>query len=97
MRVILDTNILLSALLSPLGAPASFSTPGSGKCSRSLRVMRSLRNSATLPAGRFSGQDSAPARSNCSPAGLQNFSLYCKNVPPASGARPKGQLSARSG
>ena len=58
------TNILLSAILSPMGGPASFSTLGSGRGSRSSPVTRSSRNCETSPQAVLPGetQPTRPSR-----------------------------------
>jgi hypothetical protein len=95
MRLILDTNILLSAILSSLGAPV--------RLPRHLACLAWERKKFTLvacdalmterrdvAAGRFSGRDSAPARTSCSPR-LQDFSFFCRDLPSG-----RGDTSRRS-
>ena len=82
MRVILDTNILLSALLSPLGAPAKLLDAWERKVFTLVvcdALIAELRNVASRPFFRARLRASTV---ELLAAGLQSFSLYCKNVPP---------------
>jgi len=82
MRVILDTNILLSALLSPLGAPAKLLDAWERKAFTLVAcdaLIAELRNVASRPFFRARLRASTV---ELLAAGLQSFSLYCKSMPP---------------
>jgi putative PIN family toxin of toxin-antitoxin system len=81
MRIILDTNILISALLSPLGAAAklldawerkTFTLVASGA------LIAELREVAGRPFFRARLRASA---AELLAAGLRDFSLYCRDLP----------------
>jgi uncharacterized protein len=81
MRVILDTNILLSALLSPLGVPAKLLDAWERKAFKLVTcdvLIREFRHVASRPFFR--------ARLHASviellAAGLQDFSFYSQDLP----------------
>jgi len=81
MRLILDTNILLSALLSPRGAPAKLLQSWERKkftlvaCDELIRELREV-----------SGRPFFRARLRASAAellaaGIREFSLFCRDIP----------------
>mgnify|MGYP001585075000 CR=1 FL=1 len=81
MRLILDTNILLSALLSPLGAPAKLldawerTTFTLVSCDA---LIAELRDVAARPFFRAKLRASA---AELLAAGLRDFSFYCRDLP----------------
>jgi len=81
MRFILDTNILLSALLSPLGAPAKLLDAWERKMFTlvtSKALMAEFRDVAGRPFFRARLRASAV---ELLAAGLQDFSIYCGDLP----------------
>jgi hypothetical protein len=81
MRIILDTNILLSALLSPLGAPAKLLDAWERKkfmLVTSEALIAELRDVTSRPFFRARLRASAI---ELLVAGLQDFSFYCGNLP----------------
>jgi uncharacterized protein len=81
MRVILDTNILLSGLLSPLGPPAKLIDAwehGVFTLVACDELVAELRDVVSRPFFRARLRASA-AKSLI--AGLQDFSLYCRDLP----------------
>ncbi len=81
MRVILDTNILLSALLSPLGAPAKLLHAWERKMFTlvaSDALIGELRDVAGRPFFRARLRASA---AELLAAGLRDFSFYCRDLP----------------
>jgi len=81
MRLILDTNILLSALLSPLGAPARLLDAWERKRFTLVacdELVTELREVASRPFFRARLRASA---SELLAAGLRDFSLFCRNLP----------------
>jgi hypothetical protein len=81
MRLILDTNILLSALLSPLGAPAKLLDAWERKTFTlvtSETLIAEFRDVASRPFFRARLRASAI---ELLAAGLQDFSFYCGNLP----------------
>jgi putative PIN family toxin of toxin-antitoxin system len=81
MRLILDTNILLSALLSPLGAPAKLLDAWERKTFTlvtSEALIAEFRDVASRPFFRARLRASAI---ELLAAGLQDFSFYCGNLP----------------
>lgn len=81
MRLILDTNILLSALLSPLGAPAKLLDAWErkvftlGACEA---LIAELRDVAGQPFFRARLRASA---AELLAAGVRDFSLFCRDLP----------------
>ena len=81
MRLILDTNILLSALLSPLGAPAKLLDAWERKTFTlvaSDAIVAEFREVAGRPFFRARLRASA---AELLAAGLQDFSFYCRDLP----------------
>jgi uncharacterized protein len=81
MRVILDTNILLSALLSPLGAPAKILEAWERKVFTlvaSDALIAEFREVAGRPLFRKRLRGSV---AELLAAGLRDFSLFCRDLP----------------
>jgi hypothetical protein len=81
MRLILDTNILLSALLSPLGAPAKLLDAWERKVFTlvtSEALIAEFRDVASRPFFRARLRSSAV---ELLAAGLQDFSFHCRDLP----------------
>jgi hypothetical protein len=81
MRLILDTNILLSALLSPLGAPAKLLDVWERKTitlAACDALIAELRDVAGRPFFRARLRASA---AELLAAGLRDFSLFCRDLP----------------
>jgi hypothetical protein len=81
MRVILDTNVLISALLSPLGAPAGLLDAWERKrftLIASGALIAELREVASRPFFRARLRASA---AELLAAGLRDFSFYCRDLP----------------
>jgi putative PIN family toxin of toxin-antitoxin system len=86
MRVILDTNILLSALLSPQGAPAKLLDAwerGRFTLVASDELAAELREVADRPFFRERLRDSAV---ELLMAGIQDFSVFHRDLPPGPAA-----------
>ena len=81
MRLILDTNILLSAFLSPLGAPAKLLDAWERK-TLTLVACDALIAELSDVAGRpfFRARLRASAAELLA-AGLRDFSFFCQNLP----------------
>jgi putative PIN family toxin of toxin-antitoxin system len=81
MRLILDTNVLLSALLSPLGVPAKL-LDGWEKKKFSLvacdTLIAELRDVAARPFFRTRLRAGA---AELLAAGVRDFSLFCRDLP----------------
>jgi putative PIN family toxin of toxin-antitoxin system len=81
MRVILDTNILLSALLSPLGAPGKLIDAWERKtftlvaCDALIAELREVAGRA------FFRAKLRPSAAELLAAGIRDFSLFCQNLP----------------
>jgi putative PIN family toxin of toxin-antitoxin system len=81
MRIILDTNILLSALLSPGGAPADLLQSWERKtftlvaCDELIRELREVSGRAFFRARLRASAAELLA------AGIREFSLFCRDVP----------------
>lgn len=81
MRLILDTNILLSGLLSPLGAPARLLDAWERKRFTLVAcdaLIAELRDVASRPFFRARLRASA---TELLAAGLRDFSFFCRNLP----------------
>ena len=81
MRIILDTNILLSALLSPLGAPAKLLDAWERKKFTLVAcdaLIVELRDVAGRPFFRARLRASA---AELLAAGLRDFSFFCRDLP----------------
>jgi putative PIN family toxin of toxin-antitoxin system len=81
MRLVLDTNILLSALLSPLGAPAKLLDAWERKrftLVASDALIAELRDVAGRPFFRARVRASA---AELLAAGLRDFSFFCQDLP----------------
>ena len=81
MRLILDTNILLSALLSPLGAPAQLLDAWEGKRFTLVAcdaLIAELRDVVGRPFFRTRLRASA---AELLAAGLRDFSFFCRDLP----------------
>ncbi len=81
MRIVLDTNILISALLSPLGAPAKLLDAWERKrftLVASGALIAELREVAGGPFFRARLRASA---AELLAAGLRDFSFYCRDLP----------------
>jgi putative PIN family toxin of toxin-antitoxin system len=81
MRLILDTNILLSALLSPRGAPAKLLDDWERKRFTLVacdRLIAELRDVAGRPFFRVRLRASA---AELLAAGLRDFSFFCRDLP----------------
>jgi uncharacterized protein len=81
MRIIFDTNILLSALLSPLGAPAKLLDAWERKVFTLVAsdvLIAELRDVAGRPFFRARLRASA---AELLAAGLREFSFYCHDLP----------------
>jgi predicted nucleic acid-binding protein len=82
MRLILDTNILLSALLSPLGAPAKLLDAWERK-TFTLVASDALIAELRDVAGRSSVRDFAPVLSNCSLLAFATSLFFAGTCPQA--------------
>ncbi|MSO19823.1 MAG: putative toxin-antitoxin system toxin component, PIN family [Acidobacteria bacterium] len=85
MRLILDTNVLLSALLPPLGAPATLVDAWERKAFMlvaSDALIAELRNVLGRPFFRTRLRASA---AELLAAGLRDFSFFCRNLESESG------------
>lgn len=81
MRLILDTNILLSAFLSPLGAPAKLLDAWERKTFTLVAcdaLIAELSDVAGRPFFRIRLRASA---AELLAAGLRDFSFFCQNLP----------------
>ena len=81
MRIILDTNILISALVSPLSAPAKLLDAWERKTFTlvaSSALIAELRDVAGRPFFRARLRASA---AELLAAGLRDFSFYCRDLP----------------
>jgi hypothetical protein len=81
MRLILDTNILLSALLSPTGAPAKLLAAWERKTFALVAcntLIAELRDVADRPF--FKARLRASAAELLA-AGLRDFTIYCRDLP----------------
>ena len=81
MRLILDTNILLSALLSPLGAPARLLDAWEGKTFTLVAceaLIAELREVAGRPFFRARLRASS---AELLAAGIRDFSSFCRDLP----------------
>jgi putative PIN family toxin of toxin-antitoxin system len=81
MRVILDTNILLSALLSPLGAPAKIIDAWERKVFTLVAcdaLIAEFREVAGRPLFRRRLRASV---AELLAAGIRDFSLFCRDLP----------------
>jgi putative PIN family toxin of toxin-antitoxin system len=81
MRVILDTNILLSGILSPLGAPAKLLYAWERKIFTLVAcdaLIAEFRDVAGRPFFRVRLRASV---AELLAAGLRDFSLYCRDLP----------------
>ena len=81
MRLILDTNILLSALLSPLGAPAKLLGAWERKKFTLVAcdaLIEELRDVASRP---FFRARLRASTAELLAAGLRDFSLFCRDLP----------------
>jgi putative PIN family toxin of toxin-antitoxin system len=81
MRLILDTNILLSALLSPLGAPARLLDAWERKRFTLVacdELVTELREVAGRP---FFRSRLRASDAELLAAGLRDFSLFCRDLP----------------
>jgi uncharacterized protein len=89
MRLILDTNILLSALLSPLGAPAKLLDAWERKRFTLVAcdaLIAELRDVAGRPFFRARLRASA---AELLAAGLRDFSFFCRDLPSGVAPDPK--------
>jgi putative PIN family toxin of toxin-antitoxin system len=80
MRLILDTNILLSALLSPLGAPGKLLTAWERKAFTLVAcdaLIEELRDVASRP---FFRARLRASTSELLAAGIRDFSLFCRDL-----------------
>ncbi len=87
MRVILDTNILLSGILSPLGAPAKLLYAWERKIFTLVAcdaLIAEFRDVAGRPFFRARLRASV---AELLAAGLRDFSFYCRDLPPGPIAR----------
>jgi putative PIN family toxin of toxin-antitoxin system len=81
MRVILDTNVLLSGILSPLGAPAELLYAWERKIFTLVAcdaLIAEFRDVAGRPFFRVRLRASV---AELLAAGLRDFSLYCRDLP----------------
>jgi putative PIN family toxin of toxin-antitoxin system len=81
MRLILDTNILLSALLSPLGSPATLLDAWERKAFTLVAceaLIAELRDVAGRP---FFRRRLRPSVAELLAAGIRDFSFFCKDLP----------------
>jgi putative PIN family toxin of toxin-antitoxin system len=86
MHLILDTNILLSALLSPLGAPGKLLEAWERKKYTLVAcdaLVAELRDVASRPFFRARLRAGA---SELLAAGIRDFSLFCRDLPSGSAA-----------
>jgi hypothetical protein len=96
MRLILDTNILLSVLLSPLGGSAKLLDAWERKVFTLVACEALTLNSATSPARHSSVRDFAPVRPNCSPLAFVTSLFFAGTCPPARSRRtPKTVTCSR--
>ncbi|MGA2860140.1 MAG: PIN domain-containing protein [Candidatus Sulfotelmatobacter sp.] len=96
MRLILDTNILLSALLSPLGAPAKLLDPWERK-TFTLVACDALIAELRAVAGRpFFRARLRASVAELLAAGLRDFSFFPGTCPPALSLRtPRTAICSR--
>jgi putative PIN family toxin of toxin-antitoxin system len=81
MQVILDTNVLLSAILSPLGAPAKLLDAWERK-KFTLVACEPLITELSDVAGRpFFRERLRASAAELLAAGLRDFSFYCRDLP----------------
>ena len=86
MRIILDTNILLSALLSPMGAPAGILDAWERKvftlaaCEELIGELREVVSRPFFRARLRAGAGELLA------AGIRDFSLFCRALPAGAAA-----------
>jgi uncharacterized protein len=88
MRLILDTNILLSALLSPLGPPDKLLDAWERKTINLVAcdaLIAELRDVAGRPFFRARLRASA---AELLAAGLRDFSFFCRDLPPSGPIAP---------
>ena len=81
MRLILDTNVLLSALLSPLGAPANLLDAWERKTFTLVAsdvLIEEFRDVAARP---FFRSRLRPSAAELLAVGLRDFSFYCRDLP----------------
>ena len=89
MRIILDTNTLLCALLSPLGPPAQLLNAWERKAFGLVAcdaLVAELRDVTSRP---FFRARLRPSETELLAAGLREFSLFCRDLPLVAAPDPK--------
>jgi hypothetical protein len=81
MRLILDTNILLSALLSPLGAPAALLDAWERKTFTLVACEALIAELRDVAGRRFFRARLRASTAELLAAGLRDFSLFCRDLP----------------
>lgn len=81
MRIILDTNVLLSALLSPLGAPAKLLDAWERKAFTLVVSDVLIAEFSEVAARPFFRARLRASAAELLAAGLRDFSFYCRDLP----------------
>ena len=81
MRLILDTNILLSALLSPRGAPARLLEAWERKRFTLVACDALIAELREVPARSFFRSRLRAGAAELLAAGIRDFSLFCRDIP----------------
>jgi putative PIN family toxin of toxin-antitoxin system len=81
MRLILDTNILLSALLSPLGAPAQLLDAWERKKYELVACDALIAELLDVAARPFFRARLRAGAAELLAAGVRDFSLFCRDLP----------------
>jgi len=81
MRLILDTNILLSALLCPLGAPAKLLDAWERKAFTLVASDELIAELRDVAGRKFFRARLRASAAELLAAGLRDFSFYCRDLP----------------
>ena len=81
MRIILDTNVLLSALLSPLGAPAKLLDAWERKAFTLVASDVLIAEFSEVAGRPFFRARLRASAAELLAAGLRDFSFYCRDLP----------------
>jgi hypothetical protein len=81
MRLILDTNILISALLSPLGAPAKLLDAWERKVFTLVACDTLIAEFREVAGRPFFRSRLRPSVAELIAAGLRDFSFFCRDLP----------------
>ena len=82
MRIILDTNILLSALLSPLGEPAKLLAAWERKAFTLIASEELIAELLDVAGRPFFKARLRPSATELLVAGIRDFSFYCSDLSP---------------